>query len=1124
MIEKQMELFRDGGLKDEGGMIDEESGNEVPIGGTKEGVRDDIPANVSEGEFVMPADVVRYHGLDKMMQIRQEAKMGLKKMEAMGQMGNSDEATMDDDMPFGMADLIVVGDNDEPMEFADGGFVPVKNYAPGGLTTGATGSGRVGQPVDVEPTAPVIPVDQPSTRRLTPEAATAPVTKIDFKKLMGEAAIEYKEYRNAAGESMMISFIGGQPAYPIPDGYSLYTGDGAVGSGTAGGTADGIAYAANTATAEYRQSNNDNDDPLKDMPVAKAIDWASLSTEELMAESAKLTGVSSTIAKGAMAFMGPFGAIGYAMMRHQDKKVAQEIANRIAKGGLTAAQLKTLTAAQEKLTPKGFTLIGKIIETVGNALGFGKDAVEATKKNAVSIENKTTSRSPALSGDRLIATMKEEIRLDEQTNAALATTEAGREGVIGNIGDVIPTSTANMARDFAKDGTDFANRQDKIAQRYREMIAAGPGPLPFGQTREDIIASTIDELGMDGFRELESNLRSDYMRRNEVGNLDSTGEIVAGSGILGSTAEEKYGLSAPGSKLTSEESIAKRKDAASTYTPPSYDPIVRTPTPGLTDDDMGLPTSAVPAPTAPVDVQTENAFTPSTPSYDMFGKPYSNASTRAVVDRALESSSSSANVMTEIDRLLKTGTFGTDLGPLPGVDPNFTLESANMIKAESSPDVVPPSPVLNIDNRPSGDIRDYQGGSYGYGQTGVAPVATAPVAAAPVTSYQAPEGSASSGIAPPADPRDVGTQTQQAFNFNAEDAAMSMPVGSDPYDYPTSNQIANRQAADLYKANQAANAIATAKDPRNLGGSEGYGPTPTAQTFKQAFATNRAAGAKTFDYNGKSYTTQTAEEAAPKGSNSLFQSAANLFTPGDGKEYIDGRLVDSGSSKSKTKTTTAASKNVATANVINKTSAPIAKTNQARFGDAGAGNVWAVQPGTNAVTKVKATKVVGARSKEAVQADINKEIANGWTPRANELVKERAAAQPAPTPVASSSNKDSGNDGGNKDKIVCTEMYRQTQLVDWQRSIKIWDIYQKRHLTPLHQVGYHWLFKPYVRGMKNSSILTKLGAALAKHRTQHLRHVLTKGKAKDDILGNIWCKIVHPLVYVAGVIKEKIGK
>ena len=127
-MEEQMELFEDGGLKDEGGMVDEESGNDVPSGSTKKEVRDDIPAMLSEGEFVLPADVVRYHGLEKIMQLRDEAKFGLKKMEAMGQMGNSDEATLDDDIPFGPADLIIVGaepmeGEEEPREMAQGGMV-----------------------------------------------------------------------------------------------------------------------------------------------------------------------------------------------------------------------------------------------------------------------------------------------------------------------------------------------------------------------------------------------------------------------------------------------------------------------------------------------------------------------------------------------------------------------------------------------------------------------------------------------------------------------------------------------------------------------------------------------------------------------------------------------------------------------------------------------------------------------------------------------------------------------------------------------------------------------------------------------------------------------------------------
>jgi hypothetical protein len=66
--EEQMDMFEEGGLKDEGGTVDPVSGNDVPNGSTQEEVRDDIPAQLSEGEFVFPADVVtlvRYIGLEK---------------------------------------------------------------------------------------------------------------------------------------------------------------------------------------------------------------------------------------------------------------------------------------------------------------------------------------------------------------------------------------------------------------------------------------------------------------------------------------------------------------------------------------------------------------------------------------------------------------------------------------------------------------------------------------------------------------------------------------------------------------------------------------------------------------------------------------------------------------------------------------------------------------------------------------------------------------------------------------------------------------------------------------------------------------------------------------------------
>ena len=71
-----------------GGMmvgIDEISGNPIPPGSNEMNVRDDIPAALSDGEYVVPADVVRYHGLKTFMALRDEAKFGLMSMYMEGQ-------------------------------------------------------------------------------------------------------------------------------------------------------------------------------------------------------------------------------------------------------------------------------------------------------------------------------------------------------------------------------------------------------------------------------------------------------------------------------------------------------------------------------------------------------------------------------------------------------------------------------------------------------------------------------------------------------------------------------------------------------------------------------------------------------------------------------------------------------------------------------------------------------------------------------------------------------------------------------------------------------------------------------------------------------------------------------
>ena len=190
MMGQQMELFNEGGLKDEGGSKDPISGNDVPIGSLKKEVRDDIPAQLSEGEFVFPADVVRYYGLDTLMKMRQKAKQGLKLMEAMGQMGNSEEAIVPDDIPFNFDDLEI---EDDGLEFNVGGFA--------------------------EPAA----VQQPMVINPAPRLPTVEQPKLTFTDLMPTAGTPGQsvpmEFVNEDGQTVVIPSVDGKPLYPPPPGF-----------------------------------------------------------------------------------------------------------------------------------------------------------------------------------------------------------------------------------------------------------------------------------------------------------------------------------------------------------------------------------------------------------------------------------------------------------------------------------------------------------------------------------------------------------------------------------------------------------------------------------------------------------------------------------------------------------------------------------------------------------------------------------------------------------------------------------------------------------------------------------------------------------------------------------------
>ena len=174
--------YAEGGFLDDGASVDPISGNEVPTGSLQEEVRDDIPAQLSEGEFVFPADVVRFIGLSQLMKMRDKAKTGLVDMESEGQIGGS-PAPQAMPMEMGMGSM-----QEEPMDIdsmidgMEGEGGDSLGFAKGGVATFASLMGH--------------------------EFGSVPTTKNAV-------------YINAAGNKVFIPIVEGEPAYAPPEGYEL---------------------------------------------------------------------------------------------------------------------------------------------------------------------------------------------------------------------------------------------------------------------------------------------------------------------------------------------------------------------------------------------------------------------------------------------------------------------------------------------------------------------------------------------------------------------------------------------------------------------------------------------------------------------------------------------------------------------------------------------------------------------------------------------------------------------------------------------------------------------------------------------------------------------------------------
>ena len=278
---------------DAGERVDPVSGNEVPIGSMPEEVRDDIPAQLSEGEYVVPADVVRFFGVKFFEDIRAEAKQGFAAMEANGRIGGEPIPAM------GMAIIEPVDDLD--IMFEDSDFEVVDGYAEGGVVSAAS----------------------------------------DVLSSQAGGLMEYRQYRNPAGEEITIMFFNGMPMSIIPEGYVPVVTDTDLAEAEAAETgnvaASSVAQQQPIYTGEAQPMGGDSDDKtISDMPKPVAVNYKELTADELRDMVSQGRDLAPRTVPLIAGLLNPFAGLAVkAAMWHQATQVENELKRRLKEPNLS---------------------------------------------------------------------------------------------------------------------------------------------------------------------------------------------------------------------------------------------------------------------------------------------------------------------------------------------------------------------------------------------------------------------------------------------------------------------------------------------------------------------------------------------------------------------------------------------------------------------------------------------------------------------------------------------------------------------------------------------------------------------------------------------------------------------
>lgn len=342
-VDKEMEAV----FKSSRAGVDPVSGNDVPIGSTPEEVRDDIPAQLSEGEYVVPADVVRYYGVKFFEDLRTEAKTGWMQMEQNGRVGGEPIAPSgmemgQDELPFDISEL-------QTIEAAEGTYVA--GFDEGGLAgtdvAGAFSSGMTGS------------LSSKTEQRM------------------------YKDPNNPNATAIPLIFINGEPsgqaAFYIDQGYVPASGEEEK-EETPEITTEAPTQSDDGPEIDYDRYESMRREANKFDPLTATQDRYEREIRNARLEPSIVGGIA------AMSPLGVLGGIGARQLlkgrtETKLKKLQEDALNRanMAKRDGDTAGFKEFTALSKDI---GNILEGKDekkpLGFIGEILGLGEDGIEGT--------------------------------------------------------------------------------------------------------------------------------------------------------------------------------------------------------------------------------------------------------------------------------------------------------------------------------------------------------------------------------------------------------------------------------------------------------------------------------------------------------------------------------------------------------------------------------------------------------------------------------------------------------------------------------------------------------------------------------------------------------------------------